>query len=56
MVAFYYMQGIVPSFFRPRISDDNPYIASSFKTLKYACGYPHHFKSLDHVRMWLQIS
>lgn len=52
LVAFYYRLGIVPSFSRPRVSDDNPYIESFFKTLKYTCGYPKFFTSIDHARKW----
>lgn len=52
LVALYYHLGIVPSFSRPRVSDDNPYIESFFKTLKYTCGYPKFFTSLDHARKW----
>ena len=52
LVAFYYKLGIVPSFSRPRVSDDNPYIESFFKTLKYKCGYPKCFTSLEHARTW----
>jgi putative transposase len=52
LVAFYYKLGIVPGFSRPRVSDDNPYIESFFKTLKYKCGYPKFFTSLDHARTW----
>lgn len=52
LVAFYYRLGIVPSFSRPRVSDDNPFIESFFKTLKYTCGYPKFFSSIDHARKW----
>jgi len=52
LVAFYYTLGIVPSFSRPRVSDDNPYIESFFKTLKYKTEYPKFFISLDHARTW----
>lgn len=52
LVAFYYRLGIVPSFSRPRVSDDNPYIESFFKTLKYTCGYPKFFTSIEHARRW----
>lgn len=52
LVAFYYRLGIVPSFSRPRVSDDNPYIESFFKTLKYSCGYPKFFTSIEHARRW----
>ena len=52
LVAFYYTLGIVPSFSRPRVSDDNPYIESFFRTLKYRTEYPKFFTSLDHARTW----
>jgi len=52
LVAFYYRLGIVPSFSRPRVSDDNPFIESFFKTLKYTCGYPRFFTDIDHARKW----
>ena len=52
LVALYYQLGIVPSFSRPRVSDDNPFIESFFKTLKYKCGYPRYFKDLNHARSW----
>ena len=52
LVAFYYWLGIIPSFSRPRVSDDNPFIESFFKTLKYTCGYPKCFSGIDHARKW----
>lgn len=52
LVAFYFRLGIIPSLSRPRVSDDNPYIESFFKTLKYTCGYPKFFTSLEHARKW----
>lgn len=52
LVAFYYRLGIVPCFSRPRVSDDNPFIESFFKTLKNSCGYPRNFTGLDHARKW----
>lgn len=52
LVAFYYRLGIIPSFSRPRVSDDNPYIESFFKTLKYRCGYPKYFSTIEHARTW----
>jgi putative transposase len=45
--------GVVPSFSRPRVSNDNPYIESLFKTVKYTASYPGRFKSLDHSREWM---
>ena len=32
--------GVVPSFSRPAVSNDNPYSELLFKTLKYRPGYP----------------
>ena len=52
LCAFYYQLGIIPSFSRPRVSDDNPYIESFFKTTKYHAGYPKCFHSLKESREW----
>jgi len=46
--------GVVTSFSRPRVSNDNPYSESLFKTLKYRPEYPEApFKSIDHARNWV---
>ncbi len=46
--------GIVPSFSRPRVSDDNPYSESLFKTVKYCPQYPSRpFDSLDEAGTWV---
>ncbi len=45
--------GIEKSFSRPRVSNDNPYIESHFRTLKYQPDYPERFGSLLHARAWL---
>lgn len=37
---------------RPRVSNDNAYIESWFKTLKYTVGYPGRFHSLEQARQW----
>lgn len=52
MLATLYSLGITPSFSRPRVSDDNPYSESLFKTLKYTAGYPKFFSTLQDARMW----
>lgn len=52
MLATMQNLGIVPSFSRPYVSDDNPYIESIFKTCKYCPGYPGRFASLDEARQW----
>lgn len=55
MLATLQKLGIVPSFSRPRVSDDNPYSESLFKTLKYCPSYPSHaFKSLEDARSWVE--
>jgi putative transposase len=53
MLAMLYHLGITPSFSRPRVSNDNPFIESYFKTLKYTVGYPGCFESLEHARKWM---
>lgn len=46
--------GIVASFSRPSVSDDNPFIESLFRTLKYRPEYPHKpFDTLDEARAWV---
>lgn len=55
MVATLQRLGIVPSFSRPRVSDDNAYAESLFKTLKYRPGYPRKpFASLEEARRWVE--
>ena len=47
--------GIAPSFSRPRVSDDNPYSESLFKTLKYRPSYPETaFSGIDQAREWVR--
>ncbi len=53
MMMILYNLGVIPSFSRPRISDDNPYSESLFKTLKYAAGFLKYFKDLFHSRNWM---
>lgn len=46
--------GILPSFSRPSVSDDNPYSEAMFRTLKYSPAYPSKpFASLDKARNWV---
>ena len=54
MLMTLYNLGVIPSFSRPRVSDDNPYSESLFKTLKYTGGYPKFFKDIDHARKWVK--
>jgi transposase InsO family protein len=44
--------GVVLSTSRPGVSDDNAFIESFFKTVKYTAGYPVFFKDLEHARWW----
>ena len=54
MLATLQQLGIMPSFSRPSVSDDNPYSESLFKTLKYHPGFPYKpFTSLDEARTWV---
>jgi putative transposase len=47
--------GIVTSFSRPRVSDDNPYSEALFRTLKYRPEFPEGaFASLDAARAWVE--
>ena len=46
--------GVVPSFSRPSVSDDNPFSESLFKTLKYCPQYPTKpFESIDDATTWV---
>ena len=46
--------GIVPSFSRPRVSNDNPYSEALFRTVKYRPEYPNKpFESIDAARKWV---
>ena len=46
--------GIDRSHSRPRVSNDNPYSESAFKTLKYAPAFPESFGSLADARAFCQ--
>lgn len=47
--------GIMPSFSRPSVSNDNPYSESLFRTLKYRPHYPEKpFSGLTAARDWVQ--
>lgn len=47
--------GIMPSFSRPAVSNDNPYSESLFRTLKYRPEYPEKpFEDLSAARHWVQ--
>jgi putative transposase len=47
--------GVMPSFSRPSVSNDNPYSESLFKTLKYRPTYPDGaFAGLEEAREWVR--
>lgn len=47
--------GIIPSFNRPRVSNDNPYSESLFRTLKYCPQWPSSgFCEISDARNWVQ--
>jgi transposase InsO family protein len=56
MLATLQHLGIVPSFSRPRVSDDNPYSEALFKTMKYCPAYPEggRFETIESARAWVE--
>lgn len=52
LAVLFHDLGITTSRNRPRVSNDNPFSESLFKTAKYWPGYPRHFASLDQARQW----
>jgi putative transposase len=54
MLATLQTLGVVPSFSRPAVSNDNPYSESLFKTMKYRPEYPQRpFHNLLAARQWV---
>lgn len=54
MIAKMQSLGVMPSFSRPSVSDDNPFSESLFKTLKYCSFYPAKpFASIEEARAWV---
>lgn len=55
MLATLQKLGVVPSFSRPAVSNDNAYSESLFKTLKYAPAYPAKpFEMIEQARQWVK--
>jgi putative transposase len=55
MLATLQQLGVIPSFSRPSVSNDNPYSESIFRTLKYNFQYPEKpFNGLESARDWVQ--
>lgn len=54
MLATLQRLGVVPSFSRPSVSNDNPYSEALFKTVKYHPSFPDKpFDTLDQARQWV---
>jgi len=54
MLATLQRLGVVPSFSRPRVSDDNPFSEALFRTLKYRPEYPNKpFEVLEQTWQWV---
>ena len=54
MIATLQWLGIVPSFSRPHVSDDNPYSEALFRTLKHTPAYPRlPFASIEAAQRWV---
>lgn len=46
--------GVLPSFSRPRVSDDNAFAEALFRTLKYRPSYPEgRFACIEEARQWV---
>lgn len=55
MLETLYQLGITPSRSRPRVSNDNPYSESIFRTCKYCPSYPAGgFATLEAARVWVK--
>lgn len=54
MLATLQRLGVIASFSRPSVSDDNPFAEALFRTLKYRPGYPSKpFASIEAARAWV---
>lgn len=54
MLATLQRLGVVPSFSRPSVSDDNPFSEALFRTLKYRPGFPRKpFATIAAAREWV---
>ncbi len=45
--------GVTRTHSRPRVSNDNPYSESQYRTLKYLPDFPDHFESMTHANQFL---
>jgi len=53
MLMTLYKLGIVPSYSRPCVSNDNAFIESFFRTLKYMKSYPKCFTLIQDAQYWI---
>jgi len=54
MLATLHKLGVIPSFSRPSVSNDNPYSESLFRTMKYRPEYPSKpFDSIKQAQSWV---
>jgi putative transposase len=54
MAATMQKLGVIPSFSRPSVSNDNPYSESLFRTMKYRPEYPSKpFESIEQAQAWV---
>ena len=54
MIATLQRLGVVPSFSRPHVSNDNPYSEALFRTLKHIPAYPQlPFADIESARRWV---
>lgn len=54
MLATLHKLGVVPSFSRPSVSNDNPYSESLFRTMKYRPEYPSQpFCTIEEAQAWV---
>jgi transposase InsO family protein len=55
MLATLQRLGVISSFSRPSVSDDNAYAESLFRTMKYRAKYPSSgFATIDEARVWIR--
>jgi len=55
MIATLQWLGVIPSFSRPHVSDDNPYSEALFRTLKHTPAYPRMpFDGIASAEQWVQ--
>lgn len=54
MLAMMQALNVTPSFSRPRVSTDNPYSESLFRTIKYRYSFPKQFSGIEEATIWMK--